>query len=57
MRALLHAAVAAAHQRYTHIGIQSSAELGEYYRQYLLITRYLIARNSISAIEQSWYFF
>ena len=43
--------------RYARIGIQSSAELGEYYRQYLLITRYLIARNSISTIEQSWYFF
>ena len=43
--------------RYARIGIQSSAELGEYYHQYLLITRYLIARNSISAIEQSWYFF
>ena len=43
--------------RYVRIGIQSSAELGEYYCQYLLITRYLIARNSISAIEQSWYFF
>ena len=43
--------------RYAHIGIQSSAELGEYYCQYLLITRYLIAQNSISAIEQLWYFF
>ena len=43
--------------RYARIGIQSSAELGEYYRQYLLITHYLIARNSISVIEQSWYFF
>jgi hypothetical protein len=43
--------------RYARIGIQSSAELGKYYRQYLLITHYLIARNSISAIEQSWYFF
>ena len=43
--------------RYARIGIQSSTELGEYYCQYLLITRYLITRNSISAIEQSWYFF
>ena len=43
--------------RYVRIGIQSSAELGKYYRQYLLITHYLIARNSISAIKQSWYFF
>ena len=43
--------------RCARIGIQSSAELGEYYHQYLLITRYLIAWNSISAIEQLWYFF
>ena len=42
---------------YAHIGIQSAAELGEYYRQYLLITRYLIAQGSISDIEQSRGFF
>ena len=44
-------------ERYARIGIQSAAELGEYYRQYLLITRYLIAKDSISNIEQSQGFF
>ena len=43
--------------RYARNGIQSTAELGEYYRQYLLITRYLIAQGSISDIEQSRGFF
>ena len=44
-------------ERYVRIGIQSAAELGEYYRQYLLITRYLIAKNSMSTLEQSRGFF
>jgi hypothetical protein len=44
-------------ERYARIGIQSVAELGEYYRQYLLITRYLIAKDSISTLEQSRGFF
>ena len=43
--------------RYAHNGIQSTAELGEYYRQYLLISCYLIAQGSISDIEQSRGFF
>ena len=43
--------------RYARNGIQSTAELGEYYRQYLLISRYLIAQGSISNIEQSRGFF
>ena len=43
--------------RYACNGIQSTAELGEYYRQYLLISRYLIAQGSISNIEQSRGFF
>ena len=40
-------------ERYAHVGIESVAKLSEYYRQYLLITRYLIAKGSISTLEQS----
>ena len=40
-------------ERYARIGIESVAMLGEYYCQYLLITRYLIAKGSISTLEQS----
>ena len=44
-------------RHYAHNGIQSTAELGKYYRQYLLISCYLIAQGSISDIEQSRGFF
>ena len=44
-------------ERYARIGIQSVKELGEYYRHFLLITRYLIAKGSLSTQEQSRGFF
>jgi hypothetical protein len=38
---------------YSRNGIQNGLELGEYYRRFLLITRYLIERNRMSEQEQS----
>jgi hypothetical protein len=42
---------------YARIGIISSTDLGEYYRRFLLISRYLITRNRMSTHEQSRTFF
>jgi hypothetical protein len=39
------------------IGIISAADLGEYYRRFLLISRYLISKNRLSTHEQSRAFF
>ena len=39
--------------RYARSGILHGLELGDYYREFLLITRYLIDRNRMSTQEQS----
>jgi hypothetical protein len=39
--------------QYARIGIKTAADLGEYYRQFILISRYLISRNRLSTQEQS----
>ena len=39
------------------VGILTTADLGEYYRQFLLISRYLISINRLSTHEQSRSFF
>ena len=39
------------------IGIVNPHELGEYYRQFLLITQYLVSKNRMVASEQSCAFF
>ena len=38
---------------YARIGILTSTDLGEYYRRFLLISRYLISKNRLSTQEQS----
>ena len=38
---------------YARIGILTSTDLGEYYRQFLLISKYLISKNRLSTQEQS----
>ena len=38
---------------YAWIGILTSTDLGEYYRRFLLISRYLISKNCLSTQEQS----
>ena len=38
---------------YARIGILTSTDLGEYYCQFLLISRYLISKNRLSTQEQS----
>ena len=43
--------------QYARIGIQSSTDLGEYYRRFILISRYLISKNRLSTQEQSRTFF
>ena len=43
--------------QYARIGIQSSVDLGEYYRRFILISRYLISKNRLSTQEQSRTFF
>ena len=40
-----------------HIGIVNLHELGKYYRQFLLITQYLVSKNRMVASEQSRAFF
>ena len=40
-----------------HIGIVNPQELGKYYRQFLLITQYLVSKNRMVALEQSRAFF
>ena len=40
-----------------HIGIVNPHKLGEYYRQFLLITQYLVSKNWMVALEQSCTFF
>ena len=42
---------------YARVGILSGTDLGEYYRRFILITRYLIDKNRMSTQEQSRYFF
>ncbi|KAN0102406.1 hypothetical protein V8E52_011978 [Russula decolorans] len=42
---------------YARIGIISSADLGEYHRRFLLISRYLISKNQLATQEQSRSFF
>ena len=44
-------------RHYARVGIKNSTDLGEYYRRYLLITRYLIGKGQLSTQEQSWSFF
>ena len=39
------------------VGILTTTDLGEYYRQFLLISRYLISMNRLSTHEQSRSFF
>ena len=41
----------------SHVGILTTADLGEYFRQFLLISRYLISMNRLSTHEQSRSFF
>ena len=41
----------------SRVGILTTADLGEYYRQFLLISRYLISMNHLSTHEQSRSFF
>jgi hypothetical protein len=43
--------------QYARIGIASSTDLGEYYRRFILISRYLISKNRLSTQEQSRTFF
>lgn len=35
------------------VGVFSTNDVGDYFRQFLLITRYLISKNRMSAAEQS----
>lgn len=42
---------------YARAGILTGADLGEYYRRFLLISRYLISKNRLAIQEQSRYFF
>jgi hypothetical protein len=42
---------------YTRTGIWNATDLGEYYRCFILILRYLIGKNRLSIQEQSWFFF
>src|SRR6266849_2817356 len=42
---------------YSQAGIQSRADLGEYYRRFLLISQYLIGQGCLSPQEQSRFFF
>lgn len=42
---------------YARTGILSSVDLGEYYRRFLLVSRYLISKNRLSTQEQSRSFF
>ena len=42
---------------YVRIGIIGSADLGEYHRRFLLISRYLISKNRLATQEQSRSFF
>jgi hypothetical protein len=42
---------------YARIGIISSADLSEYHRRFLLISRYLISKNWLATQEQSRSFF
>ena len=42
---------------FSRVGIRTSAELGEYHRQFLLISRYLIAKGRLAETEQSRMFF
>ena len=42
--------------QYARTGIRSAAELGEYHRQFLLISRYLVSKNRMATQEQSWTF-
>jgi hypothetical protein len=42
---------------YARIGIVTAADLGEYYRKFLLISRYLISKNRLATQEQSRTFF
>ena len=39
--------------QYARTGIRSAAELGEYHRQFLLISRYLVSKNHMATQEQS----
>ena len=39
--------------QYAWTGIRSAAELGEYHRQFLLISRYLVSKNHMATQEQS----
>ena len=43
--------------QYARIRIQSSVELGEYYRRFILISWYLISKNRLLTQEQSRTFF
>ena len=43
--------------QYARVGILTSADLGNYYRQFLLISRYLISKGRMSTHEQSRSFF
>ena len=43
--------------QYACIGIQSSVDLGKYYRCFILISWYLISKNCLLTQEQSWTFF
>ena len=42
--------------QYARTGIGSTADLGEYHRQFMLISRYLISKNHLAMQEQSWMF-
>lgn len=42
---------------YARTGILSSADLGEYYRRFILVSRYLISKNRLASQEQSRSFF
>src|SRR5258708_38170598 len=41
---------------YAQVGILTSADLGEYHRKFLLITRYLISKGHLSTLEQHRFF-
>ncbi len=41
---------------YARVGILMSADLGEYHRKFLLITRYLISKGHLSTLEQHRFF-
>jgi hypothetical protein len=43
--------------QYARTGIRSAAELGEYHRHFLLITRYLASKNRLATQEQSRTYF